>query len=138
MTALNLVDIKPSNGQYTWNNRRVGDSCIAERLDRFLVSCFWVGGLWSSNSEILDWRGSDHWPIKLIISSACLPQKLSFKFQLMWLKDPDLYGCVAEWWKDDRPAFGTAMYTFAKLLQYVKYQLKRWNRQCFGNIFQAK
>ena len=30
------------------------------------------------------------------------------------------------------------MYIFAKLLQYVKYQLKRWSRQCSGNIFQAK
>jgi hypothetical protein len=136
--ALNLVDIKPSNGKFTWNNRRVGDRCIAERLDRFLVSYFWVGGLWSSRSEILDWRGSDHWPIKLVISSAQSPQKPPFKFQLMWLRDPNLYGCVAEWWKAGRSAFGSAMYVFAKLLQYVKYQLKRWNRQCFGNIFQAK
>ena len=46
MTTLNLVDIKPSNGHFTWNNRRVGDRCIAKRLDRFMVSCFWVGGLW--------------------------------------------------------------------------------------------
>ena len=56
----------------------------------------------------------------------------------MWLRDPDLYGCVAEWWKDGKPTFGTTMYIFANLLQYVKYQLKRWNQQCFGNIFQAK
>lgn len=44
IAALNLVDIKPTNGQFTWNNQRVGESCIAERLDHFLVSCFWVGG----------------------------------------------------------------------------------------------
>lgn len=30
------------------------------------------------------------------------------------------------------------MYTFSKLLQFVKYQLKRCNQQCFGNIFHAK
>ena len=138
ISALNLVDIKPSNGQFTWNNRRIGDSCIAERLERFMVSYFWVGGLWSSKSEILDWRGLDHWPIKLAISSNRPPQKSPFKFQLMWLRDPDLYGCVAEWWRVGRPAFGTAMYIFAKLLQYVKYQLKRWNRYSFGNMFQEK
>ena len=56
----------------------------------------------------------------------------------MWLRNPDLYGCVAKWWQLGRPPFGTAMYVFAKLLQFVKYQLKRWNRQCFGNIYQAK
>ena len=56
----------------------------------------------------------------------------------MWLRNPDLYGCVAEWWQHGRPAFGTTMYVFAKLLQFVKYHLKRWNRQCFGNIYQTK
>lgn len=86
-----------------------------------MVSYFWVGGLWSSSSDILDWRGSDHWSIKLVISSTWLPQKSPFKFQLMWLRDLDLYGCVADWWKDGRLAFGTAMYTYYKILQYVKY-----------------
>ena len=103
-----------------------------------MVSCFWVGGLWSSNSKILDWRGLDHWPIKLVISLARVPQKPPFKFQLMWLRDPDLYACIMEWWRVGRPAFRIAMYIFAKLLQYTKYQLKRWNRQCFGNIYQEK
>ena len=80
MLALNIVDIKPSNGQFTLNNRRVGDRCIAERLGFFMVSYFWVGGFWSPSSKILDWRGSDHWPIMLVISSARLPQKTLFKF----------------------------------------------------------
>lgn len=31
-----------------------------------------------------------------------------------------------------------AMYSFFKKLQFVKYQLKRWNTQCFGNILHAK
>ena len=70
ISSLNLVDIKPSNGQFTWNNKRVGDSCIVKRLNHFMISYFWVGGLWSSSSKILDWRGSNHWPIKLVISST--------------------------------------------------------------------
>ena len=32
-----LVDIKPTSGKYTWNNRRFGPGHIAARLDRFLV-----------------------------------------------------------------------------------------------------
>ena len=56
----------------------------------------------------------------------------------MWLRGPDLYDCIAKWWKDGRPAFGTAMYIFSKLLQFVKYQLKRWNWQCFDNIYHEK
>ncbi|XP_059076915.1 uncharacterized protein LOC131876138 [Cryptomeria japonica] len=36
ISRLQLVDIKPSNGVFTWNNRRVGENWIAEWLDRFL------------------------------------------------------------------------------------------------------
>lgn len=36
-----LTDIVPSNGKYTWMNRRTGLSNIAERLDRFLISDDW-------------------------------------------------------------------------------------------------
>ncbi|XP_059075377.1 uncharacterized protein LOC131875313 [Cryptomeria japonica] len=124
ISRLHLVDIKPSNGLFTWNNRRVGENWIVERLDRFLVSCFWIGGGWSTNSEVLDWRGSDHWPIKLVSSSARVARSPSFKFQLMWLRDPSLQDLVADWWRKGRPAFGTAMFTFAKQLQFVKRQLK--------------
>ena len=56
----------------------------------------------------------------------------------MWLRDSSLYGLISEWWKKGRPAYGTSMYVFAKLLQYVKYELKKWNRLHYGNIFREK
>ena len=40
--SLKLIDVKPNNGVFTWNNRRCGDGAILERLDRFLVSCYWM------------------------------------------------------------------------------------------------
>ena len=33
----NLMDVKPSAGKYTWNNKRIGPGYIAARLDRFLI-----------------------------------------------------------------------------------------------------
>lgn len=77
---LNVFDVHPNNGHFTWSNRRIGANCVAERLDRFLVSYFWIGDLWFTSSKILDWRGFDHWPIKLSISSARMPRSPSFKF----------------------------------------------------------
>ena len=77
-------------------------------------------------------------PLFNVISSTHVPQKPPFKFQLMWLRNLNLYGCVAEWWQFGRPAFGIEMYVFAKLLHFVKYQLKWWNQQCFKNIYQEK
>ncbi|XP_059077093.1 pentatricopeptide repeat-containing protein At3g53360, mitochondrial-like [Cryptomeria japonica] len=77
----------------------MGEGWIAERLDRFLVSNFSVGGGWSTSSEILDWRGSDHWPIKLVSSSARSAHSPSFKSQLMWLRNPAL---VEQWLRKGR------------------------------------
>lgn len=91
ISALRLVDIKPGNGLFTWNNRRIGDASISERLDRFLVSSFWLGDRWKICSEILDGRGSDHWPIKLVAEMPQRCARQTFKFQLMWLRDESLH-----------------------------------------------
>lgn len=56
----------------------------------------------------------------------------------MWLRDESLHDLVLGWWSFGKPAHGTAMYSFSKKLQFVKYKLKRWNRQHFGNLFQEK
>lgn len=76
ISSLHLVDIKPRNGQFTWNNRRIGDDCIVERLDHFLVSYFWVGGGCSTYTKILDWMGPYHWFIKLFYL-LCLDLSIS-------------------------------------------------------------
>ena len=131
---LHLSDVKPLNGIFTGNNRRVGNDAISECLDRFLVSCFWNCGSLSLSSKILDWRGSDHWPIKLIASYVVVPTKPLFKFQLMWLQDSSLHDLMAHWWRQGGPTYGTAMFSFSKKLQYVKKKLKHWNRNCFGNL----
>ena len=65
--SLNLIDVKTSNGIFTWNNQRCGGEAISEGLDRFLVSCYWMNNRLLTSSEILDWRGFDHWPIKLLV-----------------------------------------------------------------------
>lgn len=87
---LNLVDVKPNNGIFTWNNIRSDENVISKRLDQFLISCYWIGDRWTTSSEILDWKGSDHWSIKFSVVSFSAPKNPSFKFQLMWLWDPSL------------------------------------------------
>jgi len=62
-----LIDIKPKKGKYTWTNKRIGDSHIVDRLDRFLIQ----GNLLMEgkiiNSSILPNLTSDHKPIFLSI-----------------------------------------------------------------------
>lgn len=107
---------------------------ISERLDRFLVSYYWLNSRLITSSEILDWRGFDHWPIKLSVTAYGVTKNTSFKFQLMWLRDPSLQDLMLDWWHEGMPSHGTAMFTFSKQLQHVKFRLKRRNKQCFGNL----
>ena len=77
--SLNLIDVKPRSRIFTWNNRS-GTKAILERLDQYLVSYFWLDIRWSTRSKILDWRGSDHWPIKLSVTPFKTSKNPSFKF----------------------------------------------------------
>jgi hypothetical protein len=36
--AMEMVDIRTNNGQFTWNNKRINHYQVATRIDRFLVS----------------------------------------------------------------------------------------------------
>jgi exonuclease III len=35
---LKLIDLEPTNGCFTWNNKRGGKNQIASRLDHFLIT----------------------------------------------------------------------------------------------------
>ena len=76
--VLFVIDVKPSNGVFTWNNRWSGQEAILECLDRFLVSFYWVGSGLIISSKIIDWRGSNHWLIKFSSSLVALPKNPSF------------------------------------------------------------
>lgn len=56
----------------------------------------------------------------------------------MWLCDSSLHDIMARWWRDCGPPYATAMYSFVKKLQFVKFQLKRWNKLCYGNLYDMK
>ena len=83
--VLSIIDVKPSNGVFTWNNRQSGQETISEHLDGFLVFSYWVSSVLITSSKILDWRGSDHWLIKFSSSPIALPKNPYFSFLLMWL-----------------------------------------------------
>ncbi|MBA0874615.1 hypothetical protein Goshw_019304, partial [Gossypium schwendimanii] len=38
LDELALIDVKPTNGWFTWSNNREGPNLVKERLDRFLIS----------------------------------------------------------------------------------------------------
>ena len=60
---LELVDVRMTNGTFTWNNKRIGDRGITCNLDWFLVfeSIMMAGG--ELSAVVLPSVGLDHWPL---------------------------------------------------------------------------
>jgi hypothetical protein len=42
------------------------------------------------------------------------------------------------WWKEKTIPHGSKMYQFQQRLKNFKQRLKIWNKQTFGNIFEAQ
>ena len=62
---LELVDVRMTNGTFTWNNKRTGDRGITCHLDWFLVfeSIMMAGG--ELSVVVLPSLSSDNWPLDL-------------------------------------------------------------------------
>lgn len=86
-----LREVVSSNGKYTWTNRLQGYTCIAKKLDRFLLYGDWSLDPSLVESSILPFSGFDHYPIQLDFASNSYTRGLPFRFEKMWIKDETLY-----------------------------------------------
>ena len=103
-----LMDIKPSFGKYTWNNKRIGPGHIAARLDRFLVQdSFLLLGL-NLSSKILPFGVSDHKPILLEMVNNKNWGPIPFRFNPLWANQTAFLRIVAESWS--LPIIGSPFY----------------------------
>ncbi|GLJ30750.1 hypothetical protein SUGI_0609570 [Cryptomeria japonica] len=66
---INAIDYTPTNGWYTWTNRRMGFANIAERLDKFLTRSQWIMDAILTTATMLPYGVSDHHPVQLVIGS---------------------------------------------------------------------
>ena len=92
------MDIKPSSGRFTWNNKRIGPRHIASRLDRFLVQdTFLLLGM-NLSSKILPFGGSDHRPILLEMLNDKNLGPIPFISNPMWANHPEFLTIVTDSW----------------------------------------
>ena len=132
------MDIIPTNGMFTWQNKRTGDRHITSRLDRFLVSEHVLTGRKDIGASVLTSAGSDHWPICLEWGNTGIFIKHPFRFENFWLQHKDIRELMKEWWRNCPPTDGSLMYIFQQKLKYVKGRIKKWNKDSFGNIMEEK
>lgn len=122
---------------FTWNNRRLGFSNIAEKMDRFFVLGSLINFLFTLEASILPFIGTDHFPILLDIQGEVGPKRCLFKFENMWLKDDHILGLLKEWWNGTK-IFGSGIFKVVNKLKIIKQNLIQWNKKHFGNIFDNK
>jgi hypothetical protein len=122
-----LMDLPMAGGESTWSN-----SLSWSRLDRFLVSPEWEFSYPGLLQKKLLRVCSDHAPI--LLDSACLLSgKRAFKFENMWLKEEGFVEKVRSWW-DSFQFFGSPSFIMAKKLRALKWEIKKWNSEEFGDV----
>ena len=92
---MKLVDTDMNNGLFTWNNKRGGESQVALKLDRSIIS----EDLRLTNKEmivrILPFGGLDHWLIEMEVHGIGTPKNIPFRFENIWLTHPDFISNIA-------------------------------------------
>jgi hypothetical protein len=133
-----MVDLKTNNVQFTWNNKQMSQHQVATRLDRFLVSESIIMQGITLYCNILPWGGYDHWPVQLEAGFQTTPKNRPFRFEKFWIEHPNFKERIKQWWRDEKPEKGTSMLKLYKKLKHIKYRLKEWNKDTYGNIDQEK
>eukprot|EP00253_Pinus_taeda_P013184 PITA_13184 len=136
--SMKLVDIVMNNGTFTWNNKRGGESQVASKLDRFIISEDLIIKDKDIVASVLPFGGSDRWLVQLDIQGISKPNNRPFKFENIWLSHPDFYNNIAIWWIEDLEIQGTRIFLLQKRLKHIKLRLKEWNKKEYGNIFEEK
>ena len=74
----------------------------------------------------------DHCPL-LVVAGNVKRGRSAFKFENMWLKEEGFVERVRHWWNEYRFS-GSPSFILAHKLKALKEDLKKWNKEEFGDL----
>jgi len=89
-------------------------------------------------ASILPFGGCNHWPLQLEASFVGTPKNGPFRFENAWLSHPNFTNNIVTWWREELNIQGSKMYMLQQKLKHIKFHLKVWNKNEFGDIFKEK
>ena len=125
-----LVDLPLQGDDFTWS--RCDEVSASSRLDRFLISLDWEKHFINAIQKRLPRPLSDHFPICLE-NGTFQRGRIPFKFENMWLEVELFRDLIKRWWEEARVE-AYASFVVAKKLKVIKAEIKKWNREVFGDI----
>ncbi|CAH9082772.1 unnamed protein product, partial [Cuscuta europaea] len=133
IAACNLISPNYNGPLFTWAGVR-SNGWVWRRLDRFLFNSRWSDSFKKILVDVLEKTPSDHSPLLIacFVEGTCYPKP--FKFQNMWTHHATFLDTVKKSW-DAIDTYG-GMRGFVHKLKQLKLDLKLWNRNTFGNLFE--
>ena len=124
-----------SNGsRFTWRGGiRNGYGRVYERLDRCFGNMRWRHLFQEANVLVLPRVRSDHHPILVeleVMSGRVNDMARPFRFEAAWLQHSEFTDFIRKSWE--------AEIEMLEALESLSSQLKVWNKEVYGNIFQRK
>ena len=124
----------------TTNKSPVWQTTIKERLDRGLGNAEWLMLFPSAQIHHLPRVKSDHCPILFDTNPFEWKPSKPFRFEQMWLIDPTFPSLIQNSWRASTliPSSSSSLSRFPRRLEVLTVNIRLWNKNHFGNLFQRK
>ncbi|XP_074313912.1 uncharacterized protein LOC141649113 [Silene latifolia] len=127
-----LDDLSARGAFYTWSNKHEDGEKIYSRIDRVLINDDWAIMFSDSYVHFLPEGMFDHCPCLINFDGSVQRKGAPFKYFNMWSMAPDYPDIVKKGW--NLVCHGTAMFKVVTKLKGLKYQLKKLDKDQFGDI----
>ncbi|KAJ3690445.1 hypothetical protein LUZ61_019609 [Rhynchospora tenuis] len=124
---LQLFDVPLQNRRFTWSNKQ--PSPIFSRLDRCLLSLFWLQEFPCITLQALPTIVSDHCPL-LLKCTGFPTQKKSNKIEKYWFSHKDFASISSTIWNPTQQSLDP-IHDFTSKLAAFHSELGRWNKEVF-------